>query len=98
MRNASVSVGVYAWDGDTPLLAKGPHGAMSGQGAQVASASCQAKENTSPVCKVCFFLRHFLLYMVKGAMKMSTVCRVCFFLFFFCYIWLSGDGENVHCM
>lgn len=72
MRNASVSVGLYAWDGTAPLLAKGPHGAMSGFGALVTSASCQAKENTSPVCKVyvCFLLLVvFLLRIVKGTVE-----------------------------
>jgi hypothetical protein len=50
--DAPISVAIHEWDGSTPIKAEAPHGALGGLGAQLASASCQAKGDAAPVCQV----------------------------------------------
>lgn len=49
--DAPVSVTIHEWDGSANIKAQAPHGAVGGLGAQLASASCQAKGDAAPVCK-----------------------------------------------
>jgi hypothetical protein len=52
--DAPISVAIHEWDGSPPIKAEAPHGALAGLGAQLASASCQAKGDAAPVCQVLY--------------------------------------------